>query len=107
MVSATADPLSIPGSLWPVFPEGNFASPLRAISSTCFANAGYDRNQVKPVLALAIQVAAYLMQLMDGRRDRLSGIGALVAWEAGYEHRISSLVRTGYRFQASRNASLT
>jgi hypothetical protein len=54
-----------------------------------------------------IQVAAYLMQLKDGRSDRLSSIGALAAWETEYEHWLCSLVRTGYRFQARRQSSIT
>jgi hypothetical protein len=38
------------------------------------------------------------MQLKDSRSDRLLSIGVLAAWETEYEHRLSSLVRTGYRF---------
>jgi hypothetical protein len=45
-----------------------------------------------------IQVAAYLMQLKDGRSDRLLSIGALAAWETEYEHWLSSFLRTGYHF---------
>jgi hypothetical protein len=40
----------------------------------------------------------YLMQLKDGRSIRLLSIGELTGWEAKYEHWLSSLVRTGYRF---------
>jgi hypothetical protein len=70
-----------------------------------FAAARYDRNQVEPVLALEIQVAAYLTQLKDGRGVRLSNISELTGWETEYEHWLSSLVRTGRHFSASRQSS--
>ena len=77
-------------------------------ASTTSRLQDYDRNQVEPVLALEIQVAAHLMQLKDASSIRLSSVGELVAWEAEYEHWISSLLRsTGRRLQARRSSSTT
>ena len=48
-------------------------------------------------MIVGLLVAAPLMQLNDASSMEMSSVDELVAKEAEYEHRLSSLVRTGYR----------
>jgi hypothetical protein len=45
-----------------------------------------------------LEAEAYLMRLKDGRSVRLLDITKLAASETGYEHWISSVVRTGRQY---------
>jgi len=50
------------------------------------------------VMRQRLEAEAYLTRLKDGRSVRLLNITKLAAWETGYEHWISSVVRTGRQY---------